>query len=610
MRGADRELLAFAPHAIMYRLSPHFGGSMKRSWANHFSSIIAALAILVSTTQIALAQSPRNVSEKDDLTNASRVALVIGNSAYKDSPLINPVNDAADMAKALADAGFMVTLKQNANTRDMRQAIRDFGTDLRRAQVGLFYFAGHGIQVKGGNYLVPVGADIQNEADAEDLSIDAGFVLRTMEDAQVRVSIVVLDACRNNPFARSFRSASRGLAQMTAATGSLVAFATAPGSVAADGNGRNGIYTKHLLASLREADTDILKVFQRTRARVVKETGGKQTPWESTSLVGDFYFQPVTQVGALTEQSADTARSRQVAAAEIPFWQSIKDSKSKADYQAYLDRYPNGEFAVLAKSRTGQGHQDLIALITALPNPYSATPETNTTSGIPMMNGIAARSLKDKASGTQLNELLAIYRGDAEAGDPVAQFSLGNMYQSGLGIGQDSNEAMKWFHRAADQGVALAQSTLGYMYANGAGIAKDEAEAVKWYRKAAERGEVYAQSGLGWMYANGLGIAKDETEAVRWYRKAAEQGEAYAQSGLGWMYANGLGIAKDEVEAVKWFRKAADQGVALAQSGLGYMYANGLGIAKDYAEALKWYRKAAAQGNTFAQESLKKLDAR
>jgi hypothetical protein len=223
-------------------------------------------------------------------SSPQRVALVIGNGAYRNSPLSNPVNDANDIAQALGNFGFKVTVKSDVDTRGMRQAIRDFGLELRRAQVGLFYFAGHGVQVKGNNYLVPVGADIETEADAEDLSVDANYVLRTMEDSQVKMSVVILDACRNNPFARSFRSIAHGLAQMQAATGSLIAFATAPGSTAADGTGRNGIYTKHLLASFQQPDSDILKVFQRTRAAVVKETGGKQTPWESTSLVGDFYF--------------------------------------------------------------------------------------------------------------------------------------------------------------------------------------------------------------------------------------------------------------------------------------------------------------------------------
>lgn len=237
-----------------------------------------------------------------------RVALVIGNAAYKESPLANPVNDATDMAKALQDAGFKVILKRNANTREMRQAIREFSSELRRAQVGLFYFAGHGIQVKGANYLVPVGTDIQSEADTEDLAVDANFVLRSMEESQTKVSIIILDACRNNPFARSFRSVARGLAQMSAATGSLLAFATAPGSVAADGTGRNGIYTKHLLSNLKDGDPDILKVFQRTRAGVVKETAGRQTPWESTSLVGDFYFHPARVVDKIPSDAPSVVR--------------------------------------------------------------------------------------------------------------------------------------------------------------------------------------------------------------------------------------------------------------------------------------------------------------
>ena len=540
---------------------------MKRCWNSHYPPIIAALAILSSIAQPAPAQSQRDVAVAGASSGESRVALIIGNSAYKDSPLINPVNDAADMAKALTDAGFKVILKQNANTRDMRQAIREFGTELRRAQVGLFYFAGHGIQVKGNNYLVPVGADIQNEADAEDLSIDANYVLRTMEDAQVKVSIIVLDACRNNPFARSFRSASTGLAQMTAATGSLVAFATAPGSVAADGAGRNGIYTKYLLESLRQKDTDILKVFQRTRAGVVKETGGKQTPWESTSLIGDFYFQPL-KPAATAPQAVEAAPPRRDAAVELIFWQSIKDSGSRGDYLAYLDRYPNGEFASLAKGRMDRVHKDLIALVAAQPKPYAAAPLDTTSSGIPRLYYTAARTLKDKASRAQTNEILDMYRRDAEAGDPIAQCSLGAMYVVGLGVGEDYSEAVKWYRKAAEQGEAVGQGALGLAYATGTGVGKDETEAVKWYRKAAEQGQANAQTALGWMYVMGQGITNDDTEALKWLRKAAEQGEAFGQNALAWMYENGKGVGKDYTEAVKWYRRSAEQGNTTAQEKL------------------------------------------
>ena len=221
-----------------------------------------------------------------------RVALVVGNGAYKVGPLPNTLNDASDVAVALEKAGFRVILRRDAGQREMKSAIREFERELANSDVGLFYYAGHGLQIRGNNFLVPVDADMQSEADAEDQSIDANFVLRVLDDAQAKVGIVILDACRNNPLPRRTRAPVQGLAQMNAASGTLIAFATSPGSTAIDGMGtdRNGVYVKHLLRSLDNDDTDILKVFQRTRAGVVRETKGVQVPWESTSLMGDFRF--------------------------------------------------------------------------------------------------------------------------------------------------------------------------------------------------------------------------------------------------------------------------------------------------------------------------------
>jgi formylglycine-generating enzyme required for sulfatase activity len=310
---------------------------------------IASLVVLILGTSASSSLAQRNLAVQSTQSAGERVALVIGNSTYKNAPLSNPANDATDMVIALRANGFKVIRRTNASQRDMRSAIREFAAELRRAEVGLFYFAGHGVQVRGNNYLVPVDADIQSEADAEDLSIDANYVLRTMEEAQAKVNIVILDACRNNPYSRGFRSASRGLAQMNAAAGSLIAFSTAPGSVAADGKGRNGTYTKHLLASLRAADTDVLRVFQRTRAGVVRETGGKQTPWESTSLVGEFYFRPGLGV-ASTPSTVETVAADPMAL-ELEFWNAVKDSKNADELKAYIEQYPSGRFLSLARAR-------------------------------------------------------------------------------------------------------------------------------------------------------------------------------------------------------------------------------------------------------------------
>ena len=225
--------------------------------------------------------------------NDQRVALVIGNSAYKSNPLKNPANDASDMAVTLKQLGFEVILKIDADRRTMEEAILSLGRNLRKGGVGLFYFAGHGLQVKGVNYLLPVTANIHTEADVRYESVDAGRVLSQMEEAGNGLNIIVLDACRNNPFARSFRSADNGLARMDAPAGSILAFATAPGAIAADGVGRNGLYTACLLKHMRTPAIKIEEVFKRVRVDVSRESaalGQTQIPWESSSLMGDFYF--------------------------------------------------------------------------------------------------------------------------------------------------------------------------------------------------------------------------------------------------------------------------------------------------------------------------------
>lgn len=230
----------------------------------------------------------------EDSNSERRVALVIGNSAYETAPLKNPVNDGHDIAQALRELGFDVIHKENVNQNDMKRAIREFGEKIRNSGVALFYYAGHGIQVNGQNYLIPVGATIEKEEEVEYEGVDVGFVLAQMENARSRTNIVILDACRNNPFARSFRSASRGLASINAPSGTLIAYATAPGSVASDGNDRNGLYTQELLKNLRISGLDVEEVFKRVRIAVRERSQGKQTPWESSSLVGNFYFINIT----------------------------------------------------------------------------------------------------------------------------------------------------------------------------------------------------------------------------------------------------------------------------------------------------------------------------
>ncbi|MCX8087259.1 MAG: caspase family protein [Rhodocyclaceae bacterium] len=277
---------------------------------------------------------------------AKNYALLIGNAAYSMAPLDNPVNDAVDFAKTLKEIGFDTRVLTDQNQEAMLQAIRDFGERIKNNDgIGLFFFAGHGVQVDGENYLLPVGVPIRNEEEVKKNAVPANLVLRYMEDSKNRVNVVVLDACRNNPFIKTRSLKSRGLAPMDAPSGSLIAFSTAPGTEALDGIGRNGLYTKHLMANAKVPGLTVEQVFKRTREAVEAESeriaGRRQSPREESSLKGaDMYFVPPP-----AGQKVDDA------AIELAYWNSIANSESTADFESYLAQYPNGKFAELAKNR-------------------------------------------------------------------------------------------------------------------------------------------------------------------------------------------------------------------------------------------------------------------
>ncbi|MDG4601347.1 MAG: SUMF1/EgtB/PvdO family nonheme iron enzyme [Defluviicoccus sp.] len=229
----------------------------------------------------------------------TRIALVIGNGAYRDQPLSNPTNDARLIAATLKRLGFAVKGGKpgepllDADQKAMKQAIRGFGEQLERAgaeAIGLFFYAGHAVQAGGKNYLIPVGAAIDREGDLEIEALSADSVLTQMTYARTRVNLVILDACRNNPYRGRFRAATRGLAEMSAPRGSLIAYSTAPGEVAEDGAGGNSPYSAALAEAVVQADVPVELIFKRVRGAVMQASGGRQVPWESSSLIGDFFF--------------------------------------------------------------------------------------------------------------------------------------------------------------------------------------------------------------------------------------------------------------------------------------------------------------------------------
>ena len=281
-----------------------------------------------------------------------RVALVIGNSNYENSPLQNPVNDAQDMSIVLRKLGFDVIELTDASRRDMFNGIREFRQKLRGTHaLGLFYFAGHGAQYEGRNYLLPIDHQIRDASELQVDSISAQDILVQMKAAGNPINVVILDACRNQPFPGSSRDGARGLARMDSISGSLIAYATAPGSIAEDGNGRNGVYTSALLQHLSNPNQSLTDMFNQVGLEVSQATAGKQEPWISSSPLPPIYL-----AGETTNQIKAVATtptvSNPVDSTETTFWQSLANSTLCGDYQAYLSNYPKGRFASLAEARS------------------------------------------------------------------------------------------------------------------------------------------------------------------------------------------------------------------------------------------------------------------
>jgi Na+-transporting methylmalonyl-CoA/oxaloacetate decarboxylase gamma subunit len=324
-------------------------------------------------------------------SNEHRVALVIGNGAYQHLPrLDNPENDAQLMAKTLKLMGFELIgdgALTDLDRQGFEKAIRKFGSELSGGGVGLFYYAGHGVQIQGTNYLIPVSANPTGAADVDFELIDAGLVLRQMEAAGSKLNFVLLDACRNNPFGgRRLRDAHGGLAQMRAPTGTLISYATQPGNVAADGANGHSPYTQALVEAMQKPGLGVFEVFNTAAVTVKNETRGDQQPWVSNSPIeGNFFFVGPTAVTVSPPPAPDR---------DIVFWESIKGSNDPADFEDFIKRYPDSEFASIAKRRIEALKTSVASVARIVPPPPAAPPP-----GAPAMPEIDAKEIARNLQG-------------------------------------------------------------------------------------------------------------------------------------------------------------------------------------------------------------------
>ena len=300
-------------------------------------------------------------------SDPSRLALVIGNSTYRDSPLVNPVNDARAVAGLLGQAGFTVSSQLDAQRVGMMAAIERFAADVNKSETRLvvFYYAGHGAQLDWRNYLLPVDALVENENQLRQSCVDLNQLLGQLGKSRDKTFVVILDACRNNPFGASFQPAQKGLSQFDAPVGSLLAYATAPGNVASDGAGKNGLYTENLVRELSVRGVRIEDALKRVRLNVRLASGGAQIPWETTSLEDDvFIFSDGKK--KLTEEEQE-----QLLEADLNEWARIKTSRKIDDWVSYLRNFPNGRFAEIAQTR-------LTRLLTPIVKPGSVSAAVTT----------------------------------------------------------------------------------------------------------------------------------------------------------------------------------------------------------------------------------------
>ena len=528
------------------------------------------------------------------IAQENRVALVIGNSAYAHvTPLENPRRDAEAVAKALRETGFgTVQVEQDLGREGMVQALRRFEAEADTADWALVYFAGHGLEFGGANYLVPVDAKLRSDRDVGEETINLDQVLVRLGGVR-KLRLVILDACRNNPFLAGMkrtlavRSTERGLGRVEPDTGTLVAFAAKAGSTASDGTSgqANSPYAAALVENLATPDLEVDFLFRRVRADVLKATGREQDPAVYGSLPPERFVFRSGRVAALPSAAARPAPAPNRTAL-IGACDRLASSPTDPDRPPGVEGVP-------------PRRMDAKTALPACRAAFEVAPDERR---IPFQLGLALETIDAPEEARKAHEKAAA------AGHGGAMFRLGYMYRWAKGVGRDLTAARNWYEKAAAAGDAQAMNSLGHMYNTGDGVRRDYGVARVWYEKAVVAGNTSAMISLGLMHERGSAVEKDFDAARDWYEKAALGGDVIGMLYLGIRYESGNGTKKDLVAARHWYESAAALGETTAMTSLGELYEAGKGGEKDLSMARYWYEKAAARGHNDAKLHLAALD--
>lgn len=531
-----------------------------------------------------------------------RVALVIGNSAYRNTAqLPNPRNDATDVARMLKGAGFEVVEGVDLDKRGMDDAFRRFADAAVGADAALFFYGGHGFQFQGANYLVPVDAKLTGAADIGTQMARVDDILADLQRAS-GVRILMLDACRDNPLADQLLAQAnparavtitRGLARIKQTAGTVIAYSTQPGAVAADGEGRNSPFAAAFIREVSQPGVEIGPLFRHVAADVYRATNERQLPEVTFSLLGDFYF--VGQPAPMAPPPIAAAPAPTQTAALVlptPAARSAAEGCDKLAASAEDTDRPSGVPGVALN------HIQPRLAVDACRAALAQAPDHR------RLQFQMARALSVAG---QLGEARDWLTKSAAAGSVAAMSDLAVMLEKGEGGPADLPRAVALFDQAAAAGNVPAMRNVAIGYENGAGRPADAAQAAQWYRKAADTGDPQAMGFLAVLYLQGTGVPKDARQARQWIDRLVTTEHTATMLRVGYVLLGLTGAVKDYATARILFQRAAELGDGDGNVMLGNMAAGGIGEPRDFARAADFYERAAAIGNMNAKASLMPL---
>lgn len=567
---------------------------------------------------------------------ANRWAIVVGNAEYTNASvggLENTVNDARTMAASLTNMGFEVFLLENATKGDLDNTITTIGRDHANAELGLFFFAGHGLQQGGVNYALPSDIDPKATDFLKTQGISINSAVRDLKNTGISKLVVVLDSCRNSPFGED-QAFGVGLALVDAPEDTIIAYSTAPGAVALDGSGANSPFTAALASTLEGRQQDIRDILKLVRAKVRFATGGAQTPWFLDNSSTEILIQPREEIALSAEQNSVLAGTISL---ESTAWRTISASSDPNDFELFATLYPQHALASVAREQLSQlrstGSPDLPGMELGVPDPNPSVPgglgvlitECDIlATGLGDIYGLvepvphdlvntraALRACIEAVSLEPQNErVLALlgrvlkleeryeearyyYQRATEAGNSTAFGGLSELYRFGLGVELDLERAAQYAREGALRGNAPMRQVLANYYKQGWGVPQSFTEARRWLEIASINGYPAAVTALGDMYRRGQGVPKDPGVALKYYRQAAASGKTDAMNNIGMAYMRGEGVEADTNQGIYWLSRASEQGNPYSAFHLGRAFRKGWGVERDPKQAIAFFRLSA-----------------